>query len=131
MAPETLTSTDLIDITGMSDRRLNYLCSFGVFGDRNQNPGSGGRRSFTREDLFIAAVLVQLAAVGGLLADQPNGFLSRFVALGVANALRRDSERRWLIVGTTTVAVADEIAVTGPSVILDLASVVVGDLVAA
>lgn len=123
MPPDTLSTSRLIDITGMSDRRLNYLCSFGVFGERNQNPGSGGRRRFTSEDLFIAAVLEQLAAVGGFLTDQPNGFLARPVALGVADAIRCDPGRRWLIVRPGLVLVADEVLVSGPSLVLDLEAV--------
>ena len=117
-----MSTTDLIDLTGISERRINYLCNFGVFGTRNRHPGSGRRRSFSGEDVFVAAALDRMASLGGLLSDQPNGFLSRPLAVGVAEAIRAGSGR-WLIVTTTSVTVSDEIVSTGTSIVVDLAAV--------
>lgn len=124
-----MSTTDLIDLTGISERRINYLCNFGVFGARNRHPGSGRRRSFSGEDVFVVAVLDRLASLGGLLSHQPNGFLSRPLAVGAAEAIRAGSGR-WLVATTASVAVSDEIVPTGASIVVDLAAIV-ADLSAA
>jgi len=118
------TTPDILDLSGLSERRLNYLCTSGVFGERNQRPGSGARRSFTDEDLFVAQVIAKLAVLGGRLLSTSHfadGCLGRDIAAEVSEAIR-DRRGRWLIVTDSEVATSDEI-VGEAAVILDLDAV--------
>jgi len=93
-----LSTADVAERSGLTLRQIRYLVGFGVFGTDDVSPGSGGRLSFTSDDVQLATVLCRLSHLATVLTGRRTG-VSRGMAVDVASVLNATgSPPRWLAV---------------------------------
>lgn len=56
----TIGTTELIEVTGVSERQINHWCSTGVLDLEYGANGVGSRRRFTEEDVRVISVLTRI-----------------------------------------------------------------------
>lgn len=54
-------SDEVVDLTGVTYRQLDYWCRSGIFSERFQDLGSGFKRRFDRDTVFRVAVIARVS----------------------------------------------------------------------